>query len=71
MCGKAVLGRYALQHKLIDLGGCIAALETDCRAEVCPVEKEKDNRIDIEFEYTSLEVLGDFTGFFMASLSIQ
>ena len=41
MCGKAVLGRYALQHKLIDLGGCIAALETDCGAEVCPVEQEK------------------------------
>ena len=40
MCGKAVLGRYALQHKLIDLGGCIAALETDCGAEVCPVEKD-------------------------------
>ena len=37
-------GRFvdnALQHKLIGLGGCIAAFETDCGADVCHVEKEK------------------------------
>ena len=32
---------------------------------------DEDNRIDIEFEYTSLEVLGDFAGVFVASLNIQ
>ena len=48
------LRQYALQLKLIGHGGCIAALETDCGAEVCPVEQ------DIKRNATHLYVVMEF-----------
>ena len=30
-----------MQHKLVDLGGCILGLRKDCGGEICLVEKEK------------------------------